>query len=108
VLWFGIPSLGCSPFLAELYLFLACALTRRYLWSFLLDTLWPRFYQRSVKDQSTYTTSGMAYFRLLAPSVVARLFGCFGLLDAGPYRLEGGGVRSGFILPLGLKRSKVV
>jgi hypothetical protein len=44
----------------------------------------------------------MAYFRVLAPSVGAQLFGCFGLLDAGPYRLEGGGITSGFILPVGL------
>jgi hypothetical protein len=44
----------------------------------------------------------MAYFRLLAQNVAAQLFGCFGLLDAGPYRVEGGGVTSGFVLPLGL------
>ena len=78
----------------------ACAFTRRKLWSFFLDTLWPRFYQRSVKvnDRCEWLT----YFRLLAPSTAAQLFGCFGLLDAGPYRLEGGGITSGFILPLGL------
>jgi hypothetical protein len=44
----------------------------------------------------------MAYLGLLALRVAAQLFGCFVLLYAGPYRLEGGGVRSGFILPLGL------
>ena len=42
------------------------------------------------------------YFRLLAQRVAAQLFGCFGSLDAGPYRLEGRGVTSGLILPLGL------
>lgn len=36
------------------------------------------------------------YVRLLAPSIAAQLFGCFVLLDVGPYRLEGGGTRSGF------------
>ena len=45
----------------------------------------------------------MAYLGLLALRVAAQLFGCFVLLDAGPYRLEGGGVTSsGYILPLGL------
>lgn len=39
---------------------------------------------------------------LLAPSVAAQLFRCFGLLDAGPYRLEGRGVTSRLILLLGL------
>lgn len=39
----------------------------------------------------------MAYFRLLASSVAAQLFGCFGLLDAGPYRLEGGGAGGVYI-----------
>jgi hypothetical protein len=50
----------------------------------------------------------MAYLGLLALRVVAQPFGCFVLLDAGPYQLEEGGIRSGFILPLGLKQSKVV
>ena len=45
----------------------------------------------------------MAYLGLLALKVAAQPFGCFVLLDAGPYRLEGGGVTSGFILPLGLE-----
>jgi len=44
----------------------------------------------------------MAYLGLLALRVAAQTFGCFVLLDAGPYRLEGGGVTGGFILPLGL------
>ncbi len=58
----------------------------------------------SINNQSKCTTGDrwLTYFRLLAPSVAAQLFGCFVLLDAGPYRLEGGGVTSGFILPLGL------
>ncbi len=58
----------------------------------------------SINVQSKYTTgvNGLTYFRLLAPSVAAQLFGGFGFLGAGPYRLEGGGVTSGFILPLGL------
>jgi hypothetical protein len=43
----------------------------------------------------------LTYFRLLAPSVAVHFFGCFGLLDAGPYRMEGG-VTSRFILPLKL------
>ena len=70
------------------------------MWAFFLDTLWPRFYQRSVKvhDRCVWLT----YVRLLAPSIAAQLFGCFVLLDAGPYRLEGGGITSGLILPLGL------
>ena len=38
----------------------------------------------------------------MAPGVAAQLSRCFGLLDAGLYRVEGGGVTSGFILPLGL------
>jgi hypothetical protein len=42
----------------------------------------------------------MAYLGLLAVRVVAQLFGCFVLLDEGPYRLEGGGVRCEFMLPL--------
>jgi hypothetical protein len=50
----------------------------------------------------------MAYLGLLAVRVVAQLFGCLVLLDEGPYRLEGGGVRCEFMLPLGLKQSKVV
>jgi hypothetical protein len=50
------------------------------LWSFSLDTLWLRPYQRSVK-----TRNGIAHFRFFAPSLAAQLFGCFGLLDAGPY-----------------------
>jgi hypothetical protein len=70
------------------------------LWAFFLDTLWPRFYQRSVKvhDRCEWLT----YVRLLAPSIAAQLFGCFVLLGVGPYRLEGGGITSGFILPLRL------
>jgi hypothetical protein len=44
----------------------------------------------------------MAYLGLLALRVAAQLFGYFVLLDAGPYRLEGGGATSGFILPLGV------
>ena len=70
------------------------------MWAFFLDSLWPRFYQRSVKvhDRCEWLT----YVRLLAPSIAAQLFGCFVLLDAGPYRLEGGGITSGFILPLRL------
>ena len=44
----------------------------------------------------------MAYRGPLALTVAAQLFGCFVSLDAGPYRLEGGGVTSEFILPLGL------
>jgi hypothetical protein len=44
----------------------------------------------------------MAYLGVLALRVAAQLFGCFVLLDAGPYRLEGGERTSGFILPLGL------
>lgn len=32
----------------------------------------------------------IAYLSLLALRVAAQLFGCFVLLDAGPYRLEGG------------------
>ncbi len=70
------------------------------MWAFFLNTLWPRFYQRSVKvhDRCVWLT----YVRLLAPSIAAQLFGCFVLLDAGPYRLEGGGITSGFILPLRL------
>jgi hypothetical protein len=61
---------------------------------FFLDTLWPRFYQRSVKvhDRCKWLT----YVRLLAPSIAAQTFGCFVLLDVGPYRLVGGGTRSGF------------
>jgi hypothetical protein len=43
----------------------------------------------------------MVYLGLLALRVAAQLFGYFVLVDAGPYRLEGG-VTSGFILPLGL------
>jgi hypothetical protein len=42
----------------------------------------------------------MAYLGLLALSFAAQLSGCFVLLDAGPYRLEGGGGRRWFILPL--------
>ena len=42
------------------------------------------------------------YFRLLAQSVAAQLFGCFGLLEVGPYRMEIGGVTRELILPLGL------
>src|SRR5579862_354589 len=99
VLWFDIPVFGYSWFLAELYLFLARALTRRKLWACFPDTLWPRFYQRSVKVHDRF--EWLTYFRLLAPSVAVQLFGCFGLLDAGPYRLEGGET-SGFISPPGL------
>jgi hypothetical protein len=44
----------------------------------------------------------MAYLGLLALRVAAQLFKWFVLLDAGPYRLEGGGVTNGLILPLGL------
>lgn len=43
-----------------------------------------------------------ALVRLLAPSIAAQLFGRFGLLDAGLYQLEGGGITSGFIIPLRL------
>jgi hypothetical protein len=100
VLRFGVRSFGYSSFL------LACAFTRRKLCLFFLDTLWPRFYQRSVKVHNK--CEWLTYFRLLAPSVAAQLSGCFVLLDAGPYRLEGGGVRTRFILPLGFKRPKVV
>ena len=78
MLGFGVRVLvGYSSFLE------ACAFTRRKLWSSFLGTLWPRFYQRSVKvnDRCEWLT----YFRLLVPSVAAQLFGCFGLLDAGPY-----------------------
>jgi len=58
------------------------------LWAFFLDTLWLRFYQPSVKvhDRCEWLT----YVRLLAPSIAAQHFG------VGPYRLEGGGTRSGF------------
>ncbi len=58
----------------------------------------------SVNDQSKYTTgvNGLFTFAFLALSIAAQLFGCFVLLDAGPYRLEGGGVRSGLILLVGL------
>jgi hypothetical protein len=83
VLRFGACVLGYSSFLAALQ---ACAFARRKLWSFFLDTLWPRFYQRSVKGHNQ--CEWLTYFRLLAPSVAAQLFGCFVLLDAGPYRLE--------------------
>ncbi len=50
----------------------------------------------SINDQSKYTTDANTYVRLLAPSIAAQTFGCFVLLDVGPYRLEGGGTRSGF------------
>ena len=55
----------------------------------------------SINDQSIVHNkyAWLTYFRLLAPSVAVQLSGCFVLLDAGPYRLEGGGVRSRFILP---------
>ena len=43
----------------------------------------------------------MAYLGLLAVRVVAQPFECLVLLDEEPYRLEGGGGTSGFILPLG-------
>lgn len=56
----------------------------------------------SMISQSKRQCEWPPYFRLLAQSVAAKLFGCFGSFDAGPYRLEGGGVRSGLILPLGL------
>jgi hypothetical protein len=64
------------------------------LWAFFLDTLWPRFYQRSVKVHDG--CEWLTYVRLLAPSIAAQHFGCFVLIDVGPYRLEGGGTRSGF------------
>jgi hypothetical protein len=48
----------------------------------------------------------MVYLGLLA-LVAAQPFGCLVLLDEGPYRLEGGEVRSEFILPLSLKWSQV-
>jgi hypothetical protein len=46
----------------------------------------------SINDQSEYTTGDEwhTYFRLLAPSVAAQLFGCFVVLDAGPYQMEEG------------------
>src|ERR1700710_1110589 len=52
----------------------------------------------SINDQLKYTTgmNGLLTFVFLY------------WLDAGPYRLEGGGVRSRFILPLGSKRPKVI
>jgi len=56
----------------------------------------------SMISQSTQPREQMAYLGLLTLRVAAQLFGCFVLLDAGPYRLEAGGVTSGLILPLGL------
>jgi hypothetical protein len=44
----------------------------------------------------------------LVVKVAAQPFGCLVSLDEGPYRLEGGGIRCEFMLPLGLKRLKVV
>src|SRR5882724_895698 len=41
----------------------------------------------------------MAYLGLFALKVASQVFGCFDLFDAGPYRLEGGGVSGRFILP---------
>jgi hypothetical protein len=41
-------------------------------------------------SQSTQQRGRMAYLGLLALRVAAQAFGCFGLLDAAPYRLEGG------------------
>jgi hypothetical protein len=78
---------------------------RRDLW-FFLDTLWPRFYQRSVQVHDR--CEWLAYSRLLAPGVAAQLSGCFGLLDAGPYRLEGGGVTGEFILLVDGRRKRGV
>ncbi len=49
----------------------------------------------------------MAYLGLFIVRVIAQPFGCLVLLDKGPYRLERGGVRDEFILPLSLKWSKV-
>jgi len=39
----------------------------------------------------------MAYMGLLALRVAAQAFGCFVLLDVGPYRLEGERVTSRYI-----------
>jgi hypothetical protein len=49
----------------------------------------------------------MAYLGVLAVRVAAQPSGCLILLDEGPYQLERGGVGDVFMLPLGLKRSKV-
>jgi len=49
----------------------------------------------------------MAYLGPFAARLAAQPFGCLVLLDEGPYRLERGGVADEFMLPLGLKRSKV-
>ena len=48
----------------------------------------------SINGQSKPGRGWLTYFRLWAPSVAAQLFGSFCLLDAGPYRLEGGGAIS--------------
>jgi hypothetical protein len=79
-----------------------CVSSRRALWQevecgrfFLIP--WGRF---PINDQSKYTVTGT---NGLPWSL--RIEGChpsvwmFDLLDAGPYRLEGGGISSGFILP---------
>jgi hypothetical protein len=51
----------------------------------------------SMISQSNDGCEWLTYFRLLVPSAAAQLLGCFVLLDAGPYRLEGGGVRRVYI-----------
>ena len=73
---------------------------RRKLWAFFLNTLWQRFYQQSVKVHNW--CEWLTYVHLLTLSIAAQLFECFVLLDVGPYQLEGGGITSGFILPLRL------